>query len=240
MFTLSLKDLKIEKIPLLLNTAFWAILSPTLLPISMGLFFLIITFGSLITGIIPLSTEIRNQTEILYVSLPIKRRTIVLSKYISSLVFALATFTFSVLWAAILDKYLPGLNINLSGSIFSIGLLPFLLIAVIIISIVIPIVIRFGFITSIIMSIFIIIMVTFGFILGTAYLVLPDRSLVNPGTIGTLLPQFFKIENLIQLIEQIMSHYGNTIPILITIAAIIPIIFLSIKISVKLFYRKEF
>lgn len=243
MLRLSLKDFKVGKFFLLINIGFWTIMSPALLVMSVDLYFLLITLGALIMSMIPMSAESRDNTEILYISLPINRRIIVFSRYMSSFISIFVTFAWSVLWALILDKYLPVLNIGILHRISLSGLLPFIFFAVFVISILIPIIIRFGFMFSITISIFVTAIVAFGFTSGIAYLISLNKdlfSLTNQGENGMLLLSIVKSKSLIYFLGQIMNRYGNTISIITIAAAMALVVFISIKISVKLFYRKEF
>lgn len=84
MFKLSLKDLKINKTAFLINPAFWAILGLAWLSLNTDLYLMLPVFFGLFIVMIPMSTELRDNIDILYNSLPISRRAIVISKYISS------------------------------------------------------------------------------------------------------------------------------------------------------------
>jgi ABC-2 type transport system permease protein len=194
-------------------------------------------------GMIPVSIDINSNTEILYASLPIKRRTIIISRYISSIILVLITFVWAFLLAFLLNRYLAGSETNFMQRISFGGIFLFFSVTVLIISVIIPVIIKMGFMLLLTAGTFISAVIVYGFIMGVVYVISLNNSLIqliNPDNSEVLFISIFKNKNLIYGAGQIMNHYGNIISIPVVTAILALVVFVSIKISAGLFCRKEF
>ncbi len=71
MFRLSLKDFLVGKFLLLAFIAFWTVMALGLSGMNTDIYFLITIFGAITLSMIPMGTESKDNTEALYISLPI-------------------------------------------------------------------------------------------------------------------------------------------------------------------------
>ena len=241
MFRLSLKDLKINKIAFLINLAFWAILGPAWLSLNTDLYLMLPMFFGLFVVMIPMSTELRDNIDILYNSLPISRKTIVISRYISSFVMMTLIYAWIILIGFLLDRYLPVIQVELMEKISAGAILLLILPLVLIISIYIPIVLRFGFTVFITAGIIIFIGVFSGFITGISYIISASSTMTGyqgPGGMAGII-EIIKSNDLVYYLGKAIEGYGTLIPVVIILFAMILAVFVSINISTSIYRRKE-
>jgi hypothetical protein len=241
MFKLSLKDLKINKIAFLTNLAFWAILGPAWLSLNTDLYLMLPMFFGLFVVMIPMSTELRDNIDILYNSLPISRRTIVISRYISSFVMMTLIYAWIILIGFLLDRYLPVIQVELMEKISAGAILLLILPLVLIISIYIPIVLRFGFTVFITAGIIIFIGVFSGFISGISYIISASSTMTGyqgPGSMAGII-EIIKSNDMVYYLGKSIEGYGTWTPVVIILFAMILAVFVSINISTSIYRRKE-
>ena len=166
-----------------------------------------------------------------------------ISRYITSVIIIILSFGWSILWGFIVNKYLSGHETGFIQKISFGGLLLFIFAAIFAISILTPVFIKFGFISSITIGAMVSILVTIGLTFGVSYLISLNTDLLTSlkltGASSTVLA-ILKSNDLVYLIKKMIASYGNTISILIMFAAMTVVVFISIKISMKIFNRKEF
>lgn len=178
MFRLVLKDLQVGKLLLLVFMVFWSTTTLGMFQASIDFFFLVVIFGTIIADMVPMGTESRDNTETLYISLPIKRNIIIISRYISSAIIITVSLEWGVALGFIMNKYLPGQGPGLVKIISPGGLALFVFMAILAISILIPIFIKSGFIFSMTLGSTVSILVTFGLVFIASYLVSLNTSLL--------------------------------------------------------------
>ena len=241
MFRLSLKDLKINKIAFLINLAFWTILGPAWLSLNTDLYLMLPVFFGLFIVMIPMSTELRDHIDILYNSLPISKRTIIISRYISSLVMIILIYAWIILIGFLMDKYLPLIQVGLAEKISAGAILLVILPVVIIVSIYIPIVLRFGFTVFITAGIIISMGVFSGFIAGASYIISASSTMTGyQGARGmTGIIEMIRSNDLIYYLGKAIEGYGTWVPVVIILFAMMLAIIISINISISIYRRKE-
>ena len=241
MFRLSLKDLRINKIAFLLNLAFWTILGPAWLSLNTDLYLMLPVFFGLFVVMIPMSTELRDNIDILYNSLPIKKRTIIISRYISSIVMIILIYAWIILLGLLMDKYLPLMQVGLAEKISAGTVLPVVLLVVLIISIYIPIVLRFGFSVFITAGIIISIGALSGFIAGISYIISTNSTVTGYQGSGGMTGIIEMISNndLIYYLGRSIEGYGTWISVAVMVCAIVAAVFISINISLSIYRKKE-
>lgn len=241
MFRLSLKDIKINKIAFLINLAFWTILGPAWLSLNTDLYLMLPVFFGLFVVMIPMSTELRDDIDILYNSLPIKKRTIIISRYISSLVMIILIYAWIILIGFLMDKYLTLIQIGLAEKISAGTILLIILPVVLIVSIYIPIVLRFGFTVFITSGVIIFMGVFSGFVAGISYIISassPVTGYEGPGGLAGIIGMI-KNNDLIHYLGKAIEAYGTWLPVIIILFAIVLIVFVSINISISIYRKKE-
>jgi ABC-2 type transport system permease protein len=241
MFRLSLKDIKINKIAFLINLAFWTILGPAWLSLNTDLYLMLPVFFGLFVVMIPMSTELRDNIDILYNSLPIRKRTIIVSRYISSLVMIIFIYAWVILIGFLMDKYLSLIQVDLMEIISMGSILLIILPVVLIVSIYIPIVLRFGFTVFITAGIIISVGVFSGFIAGISYIISASSSVTGyqgPGGMAGI-TGMIRNNDLIHYLSRAIEGYGTWIPVAIILFIIVLAVFVSINISLSIYRRKE-
>ena len=242
MFRLSLKDIKINKIAFLINLAFWTILGPAWLSLNTDLYLMLPVFFGLFVVMIPMSTELRDNIDILYNSLPIRKRTIIISRYISSLAMILLIYAWIILIGFLMDKFLPLIQVGLTEKI-SVGAILFVILPVVlIVSIYIPIVLRFGFTVFITAGVIISMGVFSGFIAGISYIISASSTVTGykgPGGLAGIIGMI-RNNDLVYYLGKAVEGYGTWIPIVLILFVIVLAVFVSINISISIYKRKEF
>ena len=241
MFRLSLKDIRINKIAFLINLAFWTILGPAWLSLNTDLYFMLPVFFGLFVVMIPMSTELRDNIDILYNSLPIRKKTIIVSRYISSLVMIILIYAWIILIGFLMDKYLPILQVGLMEKISAGTILLIILPVVLIVSIYIPIVLRFGFTVFITAGVIIFMGVFAGFIAGISYMIStssPVTGYQGPGGLEGIIGMI-RNNDLIYYLGKAIEGYGTWVSVIIILFAIVLAVFVSINISISIYRKKE-
>ena len=241
MFRLSLKDLKINKIAFLANIAFWTILGPAWLSLNTDLYLILPVFFGLFVVMIPMSTELRDNIDILYNSLPISRKSIVISRYISSFIMIFIIYAWIIIIGFLMDKYLPVLQVGLMEKVSAGAIMLVILPLVLIISIYIPIVLRFGFTVFLTAGIIIFISVFSGFIAAVSYIISANSNVTGyQGSRGlTGIFEMIRNNDLIYYIGRTIEGYGTWIPLVIILSIMIIAVFISINISKTIYRRRE-
>jgi len=241
MFRLSIKDLKINKTAFLINFAFWTILGPAWLGLNADLYLMLPVFFGLFVVMIPMSTELRDNIDILYNSLPIRKRTIIISRYISSLTMILLIYAWIILIGFLMDKYLPIIQVDLLEKMSAGAILLVVLPVVLIVSIYVPVVLRFGFTAFITAGIIIFMGVFSGFIAGISYIISTNNTMTGykgPGGLaGTI--EMIRNNDLIYYLGKAIEGYGIWIPVVLILFAMVLVVFVSINISLLIYRRKE-
>jgi len=110
-----------------------------------------------------------------------------------------------------------------------------------IISIYIPIVLRFGFTVFITAGIIIFIGVFSGFITGISYIISASSTMTGyqgPGGMAGII-EIIKSNDLVYYLGKAIKGYGTWIPVVIILFAMILAVFVSINISTSIYRRKE-
>ena len=241
MFRLSLKDLKINKTAFLINLVFWTILGPAWLSLNTDLYLMLPVFFGLFVVMIPMSTELRDNIDILYNSLPIKKRTIIISRYISSLVMIILIYAWIILIGFLMDKYLPLIQVGLAEKISAGAILTVILPVVLIVSIYIPVVLRFGFTVLITAGVIIFIGVFSGFMVGISYIISASSVVTGyqgpDGLAGIIV--MIRNNDLVYYLGKALEGYGTWVPVVIILSVMMLVIIISINISISIYRRKE-
>ncbi|MCJ7473028.1 MAG: ABC-2 transporter permease [Actinobacteria bacterium] len=242
MLRLSLKDLKINKTAFLINLAFWTILGPAWLSLNIDLYLMLPVFFGLFVVMIPMSTELRDNIDILYNSLPIKKRTIIISRYVSSLAMIILIYAWIILIGFLMDKYLPIIQVGLAEKISAGAILLVILPIVLIVCIYVPIVLRFGFTVFITAGVIISMGVFSGFIAGISYIISASSTVTGyqgPGGLAGIIGMI-RNNDLVYYLGKAIEGYGTWIPIVLILFVIVLAVFVSINISISIYKRKEF
>ncbi len=238
MLKLSIKDIRIYWFAFLVNFVFWTTIAPASIQNSDIYLMLPIGFGLLI-NMIPLGNDMRDGKDILCASLPIKRRKIVIARYLSSFILAAVAFTWIIIFGLIIENY-PGLGGELLErlSLESIALL--VLIITLIICIYLPFVYRFGFGAVISGGVAVTGLVVGGFWMVSKYLISSNSELLGI-QVSAVDPVFdaFKSNNLFNYLGKILNYYGKSISLGLMLMMIIAAIAISVSISIRIFSRKE-
>ena len=241
MFRLSLKDLKINKTAFLINLVFWTILGPAWLSLNTDLYLMLPVFFGLFVVMIPMSIELRDNIDILYNSLPIKKRTIIISRYISSLVMIILIYAWIILIGFLMDKYLPLIQVGLAEKISAGAILTVILPVVLIVSIYIPVVLRFGFTVLITAGVIIFIGVFSGFMAGLSYIISASSTVTGyqgpDGLAGII--AMIRNNDLVYYLGKAIERYGTWTPVVIILSVMMLVIIISINISISIYRRKE-
>jgi hypothetical protein len=241
MLKLSFKDIITSRNQILLSIVFWTVLTPALLQVSTAIYYVAITFGVYILLIIPFLMDSRNATEILFVSLPVRKEKIILARYLSSIALAVFLFSWATIIGFIIDKYVPQINVEFIEAISTGGVFIIFCIAVIIIAVIIPVIIRFDLYITFFTGIFI----TAIFLISSIF-ILSSLVNINYGTIisentDTIFPVYiFTSRELLLYIGKLFGaiNYYICIPLMVT--ALCLLIFGSYRISLKIYRKKEF
>ena len=241
MLRLSLKDLIVSRNQILISLAFWTILTPALLRSSVGIYYIAIVFGAFILFMIPLGMDSRDNTEVLYISLPIRKKTIIFARYISSIILTVIIFGWSTLTGFLIDRYSPNINTGFIEMISTGGVFLLFCLALFIIAIMIPVFIKFGFYISIFTGIFVSVLVLAGFATAFSGLIsLNYGQLLPEKTADASLIAILTGKDLIYLMGRLLGdfRYYLTIPLITALMCLL--IFISFKISTGIYSKKEF
>ena len=239
MLKLSIKDIRIYWFTYVVNFLFWTIMAPAAIQNPDIYMMLPIGFGLLII-IIPLGNDIRDGRDILYASLPIKRRSIIAARYLSSFFLAAAASIWLIILGLAIERFLPGLSGKISDSLSFESILILAFIITLIICIYLPFVLKFGFGAVISGGIAITALAIAGFWLGSSYLISLNKGVpgIETGGNSSLLDSLSGI-GIFRNLSKIMEYYGRGISIFIIILVMIIAIIISISISIKIFRGKE-
>ena len=239
MLKLSIKDIRIYWFTYVVNFLFWTIMAPAAIQNPDIYMMLPIGFGLLII-IIPLGNDIRDGRDILYASLPIKRRSIIAARYLSSFFLAAAASIWLIILGLAIERFLPGLSGKISDTLSFESILILAFIITLIICIYLPFVLKFGFGAVISGGIAITALAIAGFWLGSSCLISLNKGVpgIETGGNGSLLDSLSGI-GIFRNLSKIMEYYGRGISIFIIILVMIIAIIISISISIKIFRGKE-
>ena len=190
---------------------------------------------------IPMSTELRDNIDILYNSLPVSKRTIIISRYISSLVMIILIYAWIILIGFLMDKYLPLIQVGLVEKISAGAILTVILPLVLIVSIYIPVVLRFGFTVFITAGVIIFIGVFSGFMAGLSYIISASGTVTGyqgpDGLAGIIV--MIRNNDLVYYLGKAIERYGTWVPVAIILSVMMLAIIISINISISIYRRKE-
>ncbi len=241
MLKLALKDLIVSRNQILISMAFWTILTPALLRYSIGIYYIAIAYGAIILFLIPLGMDNRDNAEIMYLSLPIRRNTIVFSRYFSSMLLAVIIFSWATLIGFLIDRFSPSISAGFVEMISTGGVFLIFCLAVLIMTIIIPVFIKFGFFTSIYAGIFISVIVLTTFILFFSNLLMINYGpLFVESSSGSLLISTLIRKDLIYLLGRLLGDFKYYLTIPLTVAVVCLFVFISYKISSRIYSKKEF
>lgn len=239
MFKFLKKDLIVNRTALLINLAVWIVISTYMFWSGISNLYLFIGIIYLIlNSITPLSVDDKLNVNSLLVSLPVKRSNIVFFRYSVSLIFILAYMVLMFSYGTLLDMLIPGSKTDFSqvtswGVIFTV-----LFIAIIAVSFFIPFTYRFG---------------QMGLIIGLAAAMLGTTTLfvftalgLKVGIIKNILVPLFEklleggITSITNLFGRLYSNIGIPLAVILTVGVMAIFIFISIRISLFVYSRKEF
>lgn len=181
--------------------------------------------------------DYKYNTDQLFLSLPLKRATIVIAKYTTSYIGILLGTTFCFIYGYLLDFIIIPGEVNFDSYLILQGILPYLFILLFFISLFYPYYFRFGigkgliaFIISILCFTSVIILLLWGVssITNSMGFVVELKELRNPGLL--VLNAFIVVHN----------YIGSFLFISFMILAMAGISFLSIHLSIKFYKQREF
>ncbi len=252
MFRLTKSDFIINKKVFLLNLAIWLVFAAWIFRAApLNMFLLIGTLYAAIIAVSPMIAQgsmspaimgVEYKADILYASLPNKRSTIVLARYFTSLLIMLVMVVLTLSYGLLLGKLMPASQVD-PASILSLGGLFYLIfLAVLAVGILLPFIYRFG-----LMGIMIALVAGVGLmILGVAMTALLrnpafKESLVGRSMRSVLSGLFSRMEGsgLPGLLQETIGRIGMPLFIILTSLIMVVLLFVSFKISVHIFNRKE-
>jgi len=252
MFRFTKNDFIINKRLFLLNLGLWFIFASWIFRITPLNFFLV--FGivyAVVTAISPMTAEgsmapalmgAERKIDILYVSLPNKRSTIVFARYFTSLLIMLAMVVLTLLYGLLLDRLMPASPIDFAPIVSIEGVFSLVFLAVLAICIFLPFFYRFGLMGIMIALaagvVFMVLGVAMGALLKNSALkdsvvaraVKSVLSRVFSGLEGSAIPGLF---------QETIGRVGMPLFIILTSLIMIVLLFVSFKISVYIFNKKE-
>ena len=252
MFRFTKNDFIINKRLFLLNLGLWFILASWIFRITPLNFFLVCGIVyAVATAISPMTAEgsmapalmgAERKIDILYVSLPNKRFTIVLARYFTSLVIMLAMVALILSYGLLLDRLMPASPIDFAPMVSIGGVSSLVFLAVLAICIFLPFLYRFG-----LMGIMIALAAGVGF---TTLGVVATTLLKNTGlkdsvvlrSMESVVSQVFsQLEGseIPGLFQEAIGRVGMPLFIVLISLIMIVLLFVSFRISVHIFNKKE-
>ena len=252
MFRFTKNDFIINKRLFLLNLGLWFIFASWIFRITPLNFFLV--FGivyAVVTAISPMTAEgsmapalmgAERKIDILYASLPNKRSTIVFARYFTSLVIMLAMVALILSYGLLLNRLMPASPIDFAPIVSIEGVFSLVFLAVLAICIFLPFLYRFG-----LMGIMIALAAGVVFLtLGVAMTALLKNSAFKDSLIGravrsVLSGVFSQMEGsgLPSVLGETISNLGVPLSLVLINLIMIVLFFISFKISLYIFNKKE-
>ncbi len=252
MFKFTKNDWIINKRVFLLNLAIWLAFAGFVSPTgSLNIFLLIgILYGAIIAvspmlaqgSMSPAIMGVEYKADILYASLPNKRSTIVLARYFTSLVIMLAMVVLILSYGLLLGGLMPASQVDLSPMLSLGGVFYLVFLGVLAVCLLLPFIYRWG-----LMGIMIALVagVAFGVVAMAMTTLLRNPafkdSLIGRTMKSVLSGMFSQTEGsgMPGLLQEAIGRVGMPLFIILTSLIMIVLLFVSFKISVHIFNRKE-
>ncbi len=252
MFRFTKSDFIINKKVFLLNLAIWLVFAAWIFMVApLNMFLLIGTLYAVIIAISPMVAQgsmspaimgVEYKADILYASLPNKRPTIVLARYFTSLLIMLVMVVLNLSYGSLLSRLMPASQVDLASILSLGGLFCLIFLAVLAVGILLPFIYRFG-----LMGIMIALVAGVAFTtLGVAMTALLRNPAFKENSIGrsmrsVLSGLFSRMEGsgLPGLLQETIGRIGIPLFIILTSLIMVVLLFVSFKISVYIFNKKE-
>jgi hypothetical protein len=236
MLKLMKKDLIAGRNSLLINLLILLVFSAVMFKIALlDMFILIYIIYIVIIAITPITIEDKVKADPLILSLPVTRKKIVSSRYIYALIAVIALMIFLFIYGYILDMFISSNNIDFSGALTFSRVFSILFFTVIAASFFIPFVYRFG---------------QNGIMLGLGGTVLASTVFFMITAIGlrsevmsNILGGFFEnLEGggLSNFFLSVSQGLGTPLALVLLTGIMAVVVFISMRISVFIYARKEF
>ena len=236
MMKLIKKDLIFGRNSLLINFLLLLVFGGVMFKLSMlDIWLMIIILYIAILVISPITMEDKLKTDSLMVSMPLKRSTIINSRYLFAILIIVLVTNFMLSYGYVLDRFITANYIDYSNVFTFSRVFSMIFFSVIIISFLIPFVFRFG---------------QNGMMIGLAGSVLLSTVLFMITALGiknTILKRvlggfFERVENggLSNFFTAVSANIGPLFAILILTGIMAVLIFISMRISLFVYTRKEF
>ena len=236
MLKLIKKDLIFGRNSLLINFLLLLVLGGVMFKLSMmDIWLMIIIIYIAILVISPITLEDKLKTDSLMVSMPLKRSTIINSRYLYAIFIILIVTLFMLSYGYLLDRFINADYIDYSNAFTFSRVFSMIFFSVIIVSFLVPIVFRFG---------------QNGMMIGLAGSVLLSTVLFMITAIGfrhTILNKvlggfFERVENggLSNFFAAVSANIGPMFAILVLVGVMAVVIFISMRVSLLVYTRKEF
>ena len=236
MMKLIKKDLIFGRNSLLINFLLLLVFGGVMFKISMlDIWLLIIIIYIAIFVISPITIEDKLKTDSLMASMPLKRSTIINSRYLFGILVIIIVTVFMLSYGYVLDRFIAANYIDYSNAFTFSRVFSMIFFSVVLVSFLIPVVLRFG---------------QNGMIIGLAGSMLLSTVLFMITAIGLrntilnkMLGGFFeRVENggLSNFFTAVSANIGPLFAILILTGIMAVLIFISMRISLFVYTRKEF
>ena len=236
MFKLIKKDLIFGRNSLLLNFIMLLAFGGVMFKISMLDMWLMISMLYVVVLVItPITLEDKLKTDSLMASMPIKRSTIINSRYLYAVIIIIILTIFMLSYGYVLDRFINANYIDYSNALTFSRVFSVIFFSVVLVSFLVPLVYRFG---------------ASGLMIGLGATMLLTTVLFMITAIGlknTMLRRvlgglFERVENggLSNFFASISANIGPLFSILILIGIMAALIFISMRVSLFVYTRKEF
>jgi len=236
MMKLIKKDLIFGRNSLLINFLLLLVFGGVMFKISMlDIWLLIIIIYIAIFVISPITIEDKLKTDSLMASMPLKRSTIINSRYLFGILVIIIVTVFMLSYGYVLDRFIAANYIDYSNAFTFSRVFSMIFFSVVLISFLIPVVLRFG---------------QNGMMIGLAGSVLLSTVLFMITALGiknTILKRvlggfFERVENggLSNFFTAVSANIGPLFATLILTGIMAVLIFISMRISLFVYTRKEF
>lgn len=252
MFRFTKNDFIINKRLFLLNLGLWFILASWIFRVTSLNFFLVsgIVYA-VVTAISPMTAEgsmapalmgAERKIDILYVSLPNKRFTIVLARYFTSLVIMLAMVALILSYGLLLNQLMPSSPIDFAPIVSIEGVFFLVFLAVLAICIVLPFLYRFGLMGIMIALAAGVAFMTLGVAMGALLKNSALKDSVVARAVKSVLSRVFsglEGSGIPGLFQETIGRVGMPLFIILIVLIMMALLFVSFKMSVHIFNRKE-
>lgn len=245
-------DFIINKRVLLLNLAIWLVLAGWIFrTVPLNMFLLVGILYAAIIAVSPMIAQgsmspaimgVEYKVDILYASLPNKRSTIVLARYFTSLVIMLAMVVLNLSYGLLLGRLMPVSQVDIASILSLGGLFYLIFFGVVVICIFLPFIYRFG-----LMGIMIALVAGLALgALGVAMEAVLKYPAIKDSVVARVLKSvlstvFSQLEGsgIPGLFQEAIGRVGMPLFIILIVLIMIAFLFVSFKISVYIFDKKE-